>query len=141
MRRCIFLAAIILLSCNTKQKKIGKYLYLSKHATIHVDKDCEHISGVIFLDTANFYFDDSYQFCPNCFNDSTYEEVKSISNKNYKKWLCNELIKAGADIEYDVFMKRINEEDVRKRIYECAYGNLFTYEYSEFCNRLDGKYP
>lgn len=138
MKSSIYIAAIILLlSCNSQQRKIGKYLYISKHATIHVDKDCEKISEIVFLDTTDLCYRVSYRFCPHCVDDSTYEEIKSIMTKEkYRKWLYQELINGGADMEYDVYMKRINDEDVRKEIYECAYGHCITDEYSTFCDKL-----
>lgn len=101
MKKALALAlfAIALVSCrdNCARKQghyaVGKYLYMDSQHRLHTNKDCWRIGDVVqFLDTASVYAKDEFQYCKDCFTDTTYEHVQAILHNDMdRKWLYEKL--------------------------------------------------
>lgn len=86
-------------SCsNTKNEEhssnvIGKYLYMTDDAILHISKNCvglrltkdedgQRVFGMNFIDTTEFCPNYEYSYCTRCFDDASYENVLQISARN-----------------------------------------------------------
>lgn len=98
----ICLLILINTSCKDKQHEVGKFVYVDKYVTIHIDRECaaqsEHNAktdavkigeGIIFVDTCNLAYrfhneigSRSYMFCPKCINDDAYQRLVAIMDRN-----------------------------------------------------------
>ena len=96
------LALALLFSCSgTKQKEVGKYVYVGCYSTVHVDRECAsklsdnqktkeermvNMMGVNFVDTCELsqYSTDGFKFkfCPKCIDDYTYKHLQAIMDRN-----------------------------------------------------------
>lgn len=95
---------LVLCACDNSNKhyKVGKYVYVDKHVTIHVDRKCAAQSahnpiadavkigeGIIFVDTCRLTYrfhneigSRSYMFCPNCIDDNTFQHLVAIMDRS-----------------------------------------------------------
>ena len=149
--------SIICFSCNRNKEaevyiadeydyevynKVGKYIYLDDNGIYHANSYCprlvhskdengHEIYGKQPIDTANFIISDIQYFriCVRCVDDSRYECLKSISDRNVRlrninvdrKWLYNKLVEANYNMEtYEEFVLNISDYRNRKRLYQAA---------------------
>ena len=133
------LFAIALGSCKDKSVNqghyaVGKYIYMDTHHILHVSKDCWRIGDVVeFLDTASVYAKDEFQYCKDCFTDTTYEHVQAIlHNDMERKWLYEKLTETYNDIPtYQVYIKKLHNPQKVRWLYDvaCEQGwNVGSYE-------------
>lgn len=142
MKKALALAlfAIALVSCrdNCARKQgdyaVGKYLYMDSQHRLHINKDCWRISDVVqFLDTASVYAKDEFQYCKDCFTDTTYEHVQAILHNDMdRKWLYEKLKETYNDMPtYQVYINKLHDPQKVKLVYEAACNegwNVGTYE-------------
>lgn len=123
------LFAIALGSCKDKSVNqqgyyaIGKYLYMDFHHRLHTNKDCWRIGDVVeFLDTASIYAKDEYQYCKDCFTDTTYEHVQAILHNDVdRKWLYEKLNEIYNDMPtYQVYIKKLHNPQKVRLLYDVA---------------------
>lgn len=148
MKKVLSLAlfAIALVSCrdNCVKKQghyaVGKYLYMDSHHILHTNKDCWRIGDVVqFLDTASVYAKDEFQYCKDCFTDTTYEHVQAILHNDMdRKWLYEKLKETYNDMPtYQVYINKLHNPKKVKLVYEAACNegwNVGTYE--DFSKRI-----
>lgn len=124
---CLFVFAFG--SCKNKianqqgHYAVGKYLYMDFHHRLHTNKDCWRIGDVVeFLDTASIYAKDEYQYCSDCFTDTTYEHVQTILHNDVdRKWLYEKLKENYNDIPtYQVYIKKLHNPEKVRLIYDAA---------------------
>lgn len=101
MRTLSFILLLCLfVSCKSNKKDsdeitIGKYLYLTDNGVLHCEKKCvgiilakdeyEHrVTGMTFVDTLEFVYDNNLSYCTRCFNDTRYEQVQGMIKRNRK---------------------------------------------------------
>ena len=131
MKKALALAlfAIALVSCrdNCAKKQghyaVGKYLYMDSQHRLHSNKDCWRIGDVVqFLDTASVYAKDEFQYCKDCFTDTTYEHVQAILHNDMdRKWLYEKLKETYNDMPtYQVYIKKLHNPQKVKLVYEAA---------------------
>ena len=142
MKKALALAlfAIALVSCrdNCARKQgdyaVGKYLYIDSHHRLHINKDCWRIGDVVqFLDKASVYAKDEFQYCKDCFTDTTYEHVQAILHNDMDgKWLYEKLKETYNDMPtYQVYINKLHDPQKVKLVYEAACNegwNVGTYE-------------
>lgn len=142
MKKALALAlfAIALVSCrdNCARKQghyaVGKYLYMDSQHRLHTNKDCWRIGDVVqFLDTASVYAKDEFQYCKDCFTDTTYEHVQAILHNDMdRKWLYEKLKETYNDMPaYQVYINKLHNPQKVKLVYEAACNegwNVGTYE-------------
>ena len=142
MKKALALAlfAIALVSCrdNCARKQgdyaVGKYLYMDSQHRLHINKDCWRIDDVVqFLDTASVYAKDEFQYCKDCFTDTTYEHVQAILHNDMdRKWLYEKLKETYNDMPtYQVYINKLHDPKKVKLVYEAACNegwNVGTYE-------------
>lgn len=123
------LFAIVLASCKDKSVNqqgdyaIGKYLYMDFHHRLHTNKDCWRIGDVVeFLDTVSIYAKDEYQYCKDCFTDTTYEHVQAILHYDMeRKWLYEKLKETYNDMPtYQVYIKKLHNPQKVRLLYDTA---------------------
>ncbi len=101
----IFGILLLLCSCGnrseTERHEIGKYVYVDRYNTIHINRECvaivgdkmktkdERIAsrrGVQFVDTCDLtscgYYGDKHGFCPRCIDDGAYRRLSGIIDRN-----------------------------------------------------------
>lgn len=131
MKKALALAlfAIALVSCrdNCARKQgdyaAGKYLYMDSQHRLHINKDCWRIDDVVqFLDTASVYAKDEFQYCKDCFTDTTYEHVQAIlHNDMERKWLYEKLKETYNDMPtYQVYIKKLHNPQKVRLLYDTA---------------------
>lgn len=131
MKKALALAlfAIALVSCrdNCARKQghyaVGKYLYMDSQHRLHTNKDCWRIGDVVqFLDTASVYAKDEFQYCKDCFTDTTYEHVQAILHDDMdRKWLYEKLKETYNDMPtYQVYINKLHNPQKVKLVYEAA---------------------
>ena len=131
MKKALALAlfAIALVSCrdNCARKQghyaVGKYLYMDSQHRLHTNKDCWRIGDVVqFLDTASVYAKDEFQYCKDCFTDTTYEHVQAILHNDMdRKWLYEKLKETYNDMPtYQVYINKLHNPQKVKLVYEAA---------------------
>lgn len=131
MKKALALAlfAIALVSCrdNCARKQghyaVGKYLYMDSQHRLHTNKDCWRIGDVVqFLDTASVYAKDEFQYCKDCFTDTTYEHVQAILHNDMdRKWLYEKLKETYNDMPtYQVYINKLHNPKKVKLVYEAA---------------------
>lgn len=131
MKKALALAlfAIALVSCrdNCARKQghyaVGKYLYMDSQHRLHTNKDCWRIGDVVqFLDTASVYVKDEFQYCKDCFTDTTYEHVQAILHNDMdRKWLYEKLKETYNDMPtYQVYINKLHNPQKVKLVYEAA---------------------
>lgn len=131
MKKALALAlfAIALVSCrdNCARKQgryaVGKYLYMDSQHILHINKDCWRIGDVVqFLDTASVYAKDEFQYCKDCFTDTTYEHVQAILHNDMdRKWLYEKLKETYNDMPtYQVYINKLHNPRKVKLVYEAA---------------------
>lgn len=131
MKKALALAlfAIALVSCrdNCARKQghyaVGKYLYMDSQHRLHTNKDCWRIGDVVqFLDTASVYAKDEFQYCKDCFTDTTYEHVQAILHNDMdRKWLYEKLKETYNDMPtYQVYISKLHNPQKVKLLYEAA---------------------
>lgn len=131
MKKALALAlfAIALVSCrdNCARKQgdyaVGKYLYMDSQHRLHINKDCWRIDDVVqFLDTASVYAKDEFQYCKDCFTDTTYEHVQAILHNDMdRKWLYEKLKETYNDMPtYQVYINKLHDSKKVKLVYEAA---------------------
>ena len=131
MKKALALAlfAIALVSCrdNCARKQgdyaVGKYLYMDSQHRLHINKDCWRIGDVVqFLDTASVYAKDEFQYCKDCFTDTTYEHVQAILHNDMdRKWLYEKLKETYNDMPtYQVYINKLHDPKKVKLVYEAA---------------------
>lgn len=131
MKKALALAlfAIALVSCrdNCARKQgdyaVGKYLYMDSQHRLHINKDCWRIGDdVQFLDTASVYAKDEFQYCKDCFTDTTYEHVQAILHNDMdRKWLYEKLKETYNDMPtYQVYINKLHDPKKVKLVYEAA---------------------
>ena len=131
MKKAFALAlfAIALVSCrdNCARKQghyaVGKYLYMDSQHRLHTNKDCWRIGDVVqFLDTASVYAKDEFQYCKDCFTDTTYEHVQAILHNDMdRKWLYEKLKETYNDMPtYQVYINKLHNPQKVKLVYEAA---------------------
>lgn len=131
MKKALALAlfAIALVSCrdNCARKQghyaVGKYLYMDSQHRLHTNKDCWRIGDVVqFLDTASVYAKDEFQYCKDCFTDTTYEHVQAILHNDMdRKWLYEKLKETYNDMPtYQVYINKLHDPKKVKLVYEAA---------------------
>lgn len=142
MKKALALAlfAIALVSCrdNCARKQgdyaVGKYLYMDSQHRLHINKDCWRIGDFVqFLDTASVYAKDEFQYCKDCFTDTTYEHVQAILHNDMdRKWLYEKLKETYNDMPtYQVYINKLHDPQKVKLVYEAACNegwNVGTYE-------------
>lgn len=131
MKKALALAlfAIALVSCrdNCARKQghyaVGKCLYMDSQHRLHTNKDCWRIGDVVqFLDTASVYAKDEFQYCKDCFTDTTYEHVQAILHNDMdRKWLYEKLKETYNDMPtYQVYINKLHNPQKVKLVYEAA---------------------
>ena len=131
MKKALALAlfAIALVSCrdNCARKQghyaVGKNLYMDSQHRLHTNKDCWRIGDVVqFLDTASVYAKDEFQYCKDCFTDTTYEHVQAILHNDMdRKWLYEKLKETYNDMPtYQVYINKLHNPQKVKLVYEAA---------------------
>lgn len=111
MKHTIIIAILLLLcSCggssekSEKHHRIGKFVYVDRYNTIHIDRECVAIvgdnlktkeerimsrRGVQFVDTCDLTscgdYGDKHGFCPRCINDKAYRRLSDMIDRN--EWL------------------------------------------------------
>lgn len=131
MKKALALAlfAIALVSCrdNCARKQghyaVGKYLYMDSQHRLHTNRDCWRIGDVVqFLDTASVYAKDEFQYCKDCFTDTTYEHVQAILHNDMdRKWLYEKLKETYNDMPtYQVYINKLHNPQKVKLVYEAA---------------------
>lgn len=131
MKKALALAlfTIALVSCrdNCARKQghyaVGKYLYMDSQHRLHTNKDCWRIGDVVqFLDTASVYAKDEFQYCKDCFTDTTYEHVQAILHNDMdRKWLYEKLKETYNDMPtYQVYINKLHDPKKVKLVYEAA---------------------
>ena len=131
MKKALTLAlfAIALVSCrdNCARKQghyaVGKYLYMDSQHRLHTNKDCWRIGDVVqFLDTASVYAKDEFQYCKDCFTDTTYEHVQAILHNDMdRKWLYEKLKETYNDMPtYQVYIKKLHNPQKVRLLYDTA---------------------
>lgn len=122
--------------------KVGKYIYLDDNGIYHTNSHClrlmhgkdmngHEIYGKQQMDTANLIISDKIDFrvCVRCVDDSQYELLKSISDRNVRlqnikvdrKWLYNMLVKANYNMgTYEEFVLNISDPKKRQHLYQTA---------------------
>lgn len=131
MKKALALAlfAIALVSCrdNCARKQedyaVGKYLYMDSQHRLHINKDCWRIDDVVeFLDTASIYAKEEYQYCKDCFTDTTYEHVQAILHNDVdRKWLYEKLNEIYNDMPtYQVYIKKLHNPQKVRLLYDVA---------------------
>ena len=131
MKKALALAlfAIALVSCrdNCARKQghyaVGKYLYMDSQHRLHTNKDFWRIGDVVqFLDTASVYAKDEFQYCKDCFTDTTYEHVQAILHNDMdRKWLYEKLKETYNDMPtYQVYINKLHNPQKVKLVYEAA---------------------
>ena len=131
MKKALALAllAIALVSCRDKCARkqghyaVGKYLYMDSQHRLHTNKDCWRIGDVVqFLDTASVYAKDEFQYCKDCFTDTTYEHVQAILHNDMdRKWLYEKLKETYNDMPtYQVYINKLHNPKKVKLLYEAA---------------------
>lgn len=95
----------LLFSCSgTKQKEVGKYVYVDCYSTVHIDRECAsklsenpktkeermaNMMGVNFVDTCRLsqYSTNGYQlkFCPKCIDDEAYKHLQATMDRNEER--------------------------------------------------------
>ncbi len=131
MKKALILGlfAIALGSCKDKSVNqqghyaVGKYLYMDFHHRLHINKDCWRIGDVVeFLDTASIYAKDEYQYCSDCFSDTTYEHVQAILHNDVnRKWLYEKLKETYNDMPtYQVYIKKLHNPQKVRLLYDAA---------------------
>ena len=129
MKKALALAlfAIALVSCKDncakKHYAVGKYLYMDSQHILHTNKDSWRIGDVVqFLDTASVYAKDEFQYCKDCFTDTTYEHVQAILHNDMdRKWLYEKLKETYNDMPtYQVYINKLHNPQKVKLVYEAA---------------------
>lgn len=108
MKRTIIFAILLLLcSCDSSSERpeehhrIGKYVYVDRYNTIHIDRECVAIvgdkmktkeerivsrRGVQFVDTCDItsrgYHGEKHGFSPRCIDDKAYRRLSDIIDRN-----------------------------------------------------------
>lgn len=93
------------------------------HHRLHTNKDCWRIGDVVeFLDTASIYAKDEYQYCKDCFTDTTYEHVQAILHYDMeRKWLYEKLKETYNDMPtYQVYIKKLHNPQKVRLLYDTA---------------------
>ena len=104
MKWLSLLTLAILASCSgSKQKEVGKYVYVDCYSTIHIDRECAsklsenpktkeermaNMMGVSFVDTCELSpYSNGYKFsfCPKCIDDDAYKHLQTIMERNQIK--------------------------------------------------------
>lgn len=75
-----------------------------------------------FLDTASVYAKDEFQYCKDCFTDTTYEHVQAILHNDMdRKWLYEKLKETYNDMPtYQVYINKLHDPKKVKLVYEAA---------------------
>lgn len=119
----------VLISCRDNRASrqgnyaVGKYLYMDSQHILHTSKDCWRIGDVIeFLDTASVYAKDEFQYCKDCFTDTTYEHVQAILHNDVdRKWLYERLKETYNDMPtYQVYIKKLHNPQKVRLLYDAA---------------------
>lgn len=106
MRMLIFVISLLcLVSCKQEKSQsnedyspsrrgvLGKYVYMSTGDILHSKLQCpllqrekddkgHNVIGVEFVDTNEFYPNYKFFYCKYCFNDTKYEQIKRILERN-----------------------------------------------------------
>lgn len=104
MKWLSLLTLAFLASCSgSKQKEVGKYVYVDCYNTIHIDRECAsklsenpkteeermaNMMGVNFVDTCELnQYSNGYRFkfCPKCIDDDVYKHLQTIMERNEEK--------------------------------------------------------
>ena len=105
MKWLSLLVLALLFACSgTKQKEVGKYVYVDCYRTVHIDRECAsklsenpktkeermaNMMGVNFVDTCELsqHSTNGFQlkFCPKCIDDEAYKHLQAIMDRNEER--------------------------------------------------------
>lgn len=168
MRRLVIMlsASTILFSCSgTKQKDVGRFVYVDYLNVIHIDKECIttliknpktedermiNLYGVEFIDTCKLEHGQGnvrsyrkFELCSKCVDDKVYQHLNAIMDRNElitdsRKMLYRKFRSANYSIgTYDDFIKNLGNREKRKRAYDAALSEEWDIgSFDEFSNEL-----